>query len=242
MVLHIEQLTGGYTRLPVIHNISFHVKKGTLTALIGLNGAGKSTLIKHIIGLLRAFDGTVTVNGYNVSNYTNDYKKNITYVPESPILYKELTLKEHIELVGMSYGLTSEQALQQAEKYLVAFRLNERLDWFPHVFSKGMKQKVMLILALMLDVSLYIIDEPFLGLDPLAIKQLLTFIDEKKAQGAAVLMSTHVLSTAEKTCDYFVFMHEGRIKQQGTLQQLKQQFDAHDMTLDDMYIQMVEEA
>lgn len=240
MSLKIQQLTGGYANKPVVFDVDFSIESGELVALIGLNGAGKSTIIKHIIGQLTAYTGQVLINGQTLLEDELRYRQAVTYIPETPILYDELTLKEHVELMGVSYGLTAQQAIQQAMPYLTAFRLDNKLDWFPAHFSKGMKQKVMIVCAFMIEANVYIIDEPFLGLDPIAMKQLLQMIAEKKQKGSAVLMSTHVLETAQKQCDRFVLIHNGHVKHSGTLEELRQQTGQMDASLDDLYIAMVE--
>src|SRR5699024_8237184 len=140
--------------------------------LIGLNGAGKSTTIKHILGLLRPHSGTIEVRGKTLKEDVEEYRRHLGYIPESPILYEELTLKEHIEMTAMEYGLTTEEVEKRKGPLLKRFRLEDKEDTFPSHFSKGMKQKVMLICAFIVEPDLYIIDEPFLGLDPLGIESL----------------------------------------------------------------------
>ena len=115
------------------------------------------------------------------------------------------------------------------------FRLTKQLDWFPAYFSKGMKQKVLIVCALMLDVPLYVVDEPFLGLDPLGIRTLLKVLREKKESGAAILMSTHVLDTAEKYCDRFIVLHDGLVQAQGDLETLKSEVRIEETSLEDVY-------
>jgi ABC-2 type transport system ATP-binding protein len=122
----------------------------------------------------------------------------IGFIPETPSLYEELTLKEHLEVVALAYDLTWDQAWSRVQGLLTVFRLDEKLDWFPVHFSKGMKQKVMIICAFMVEPSLLIVDEPFLGLDPEAISDLVNLLEEEKAKGTSILMSTHVLDSAEK--------------------------------------------
>jgi len=236
MGLQIKNLTGGYTQLPVLKNVSFEVGDNEIVGLIGLNGAGKSTTIKHIAGLLEPFEGSVTVDGLTLQNKPEEYRKKIGNVPETPALYEELTLKEHIEITAMAYGIDEKTAWERANRLLSAFRLEDRLDWFPSYFSKGMKQKVMIVCAFLVEPSLYVIDEPFLGLDPVAIQTLLKWLESKKTEGASVLMSTHVLSTAERYCDRFVILHQGEVVATGTLEQLRTQYDMPTSTLDDIYI------
>lgn len=238
MALEIKNLIGGYSRIPVLKGISFQVKPGELVGLIGLNGAGKSTTINHVIGLLRPFSGEITLNGVNIQQDPVDYKKQIAYVPETPILYDALTLREHIELTIKAYSLNNAEAWSRAQKLLKTFRLDNKLDWFPANFSKGMKQKVMICCALMTDAKLLIVDEPFYGLDPLAVHDLLELIEERKKAGTAVLMSTHVLDTAQRYCDRFVLLANGKVRARGTLDELRQKADKPDESLDDIYLSL----
>ncbi|MCS8617294.1 ABC transporter ATP-binding protein [Latilactobacillus curvatus] len=241
MSLEINQLTGGYAHVPVLKEVSFTVPNNQVVGLIGLNGAGKSTTIKHIIGLLTPQKGTITLDGVTLQSNSDQYRQKVAYVPETPVLYPELTLKEHLELTMMAYDLNVEETWVKANALLKRFRLDNKLDWFPVHFSKGMRQKVMIVNAFMTNADLFIIDEPFTGLDPLAIHDLLEIIAEKKAQGAAILMSTHILATAQQYADSFVLLNQGRVRTTGTLEELKVEFNMADADLDDIYLQMTKE-
>lgn len=241
MSLTIQHVTGGYGHLPVLKDINFEVHNGEMIGLIGLNGAGKSTTIKNIIGLLTPQKGTITVDDLTLQQDPENYRKKIGYIPETPSLYEELTLREHIEVTAMAYGIPKDEAMKRAESLLKTFRLENCLDWFPVNFSKGMKQKVMVLCAFLIQPSLYIIDEPFLGLDPLAINALLELMVTMKEQGAAILMSTHILATAEKYCDRFIVLHEGEVRAQGTLQELQAEFNLPGSSLDEIYIALTKE-
>ena len=239
-MLTIDQLVGGYSQVPVLKNISFQVQPGELVGLIGLNGAGKSTTINHIIGLLQPFSGSIQVNGATLANDPLTYKKAIAYVPETPVLYEELTLREHLQLTINAYQLDPSSAWQRAKELLKTFRLENKLDWFPVDFSKGMKQKVMICMAFMTEAKLLVIDEPFYGLDPLAVHDLLTIIDQKKAQGVAILMSTHVLDTAQRYCDRFVLLADGQAQALGSLQDLQALSGHQGESLDETYLQLAQ--
>lgn len=239
MALLVEHLTGGYSHIPVLKDVNFEVNDGELVGLIGLNGAGKSTTIKHIIGLLRPQKGKILVNGHSLSE-GDIYRKEIGFIPETPVLYDDLTLQEHIAVTAMAYDIPMDQAMKRAEPLLKTFRLDKKLDWFPIHFSKGMKQKVMILCAFLIQPSLYIIDEPFLGLDPLAIDALLHLMTEMKQQGASILMSTHILATAEQFCDRFIVLHEGTVLAQGTMEELREQFHMPDARLDELYLSLTE--
>lgn len=240
-VLDVNAVTGGYTRKPVIHDLSFSIAPGELVGLIGLNGAGKSTTIKHIIGLMVPRNGDIRLNNVTFEENKDKYRSSFSYIPETPVLYDELTLKEHLELTAMAYGLDQETLVTRSELLLKEFRMEKRLNWFPSHFSKGMRQKVMIMCAFLVNPSLYIIDEPFVGLDPLGIQSLLNQMNEKKKTGASVLMSTHILSTAERYCDRILLLHNGRIRAQGTMNDLRTAFKMPLATLDDLYIAMTKE-
>ncbi|MFJ7738614.1 ABC transporter ATP-binding protein [Lysinibacillus sp. NPDC097287] len=240
-VLEVQQVTGGYTRKPVIKDLSFTIGKGELVGLIGLNGAGKSTTIKHIIGTMLPKEGDIRLNGVTLKENMDKYRTAFSYIPETPVLYDELTLREHLQLTAMAYGLNEATLAARSEILLKEFRMEKRLNWFPSHFSKGMRQKVMIMCAFLVNPSLYIIDEPFVGLDPLGIQSLLDQMDEKKKEGASILMSTHILSTAEKHCDRIILLHEGRVRAQGTMADLRKAFGMPNATLDDLYIAMTKE-
>ena len=235
-VLKIENLSGGYNRKKIIENINIEIPKGSITALIGLNGAGKSTTIKHILGLLRPMDGMIKVNGITIAEDNEKYRKSISYIPESPVLYDELTLEEHINLTAMAYGLNMKEAWKKTDVLLKLFKLSDKKKFFPVHFSKGMKQKVMIICSFLVEPNLYIIDEPFLGLDPIAINDLINLMCEKRDNGASILMSTHILATAEKYCDNFIIIHEGKILASGKLSNLRKEFNMPDASLDEIYL------
>ena len=241
-MLEIKNLTGGYVNIPVLKDVSFEVGDGQLIGLIGLNGAGKSTTINEIIGLLRPYAGEIRIDGLTLVASPSAYRKKIGYIPETPSLYEELTLREHIETVAMAYDLDQETVFARVTPLLKQFRLEEKLDWFPVHFSKGMKQKVMIICAFAVDPSLFIVDEPFLGLDPVAISDLIQLLNVEKEKGKSILMSTHVLDSAEKMCDAFVILHKGQVRAQGTLEELRIEFGMADADLNEIYLALTKEA
>ena len=203
MVLKIEHLTGGYTGVPVINDINIEIKPGEALGIIGLNGAGKSTTIKHILGLLRPQKGI-------------------------PVLYPELTLKEHLDLTILSYQLDEDKAWQRANKLLTMFRLEDKLEWLPIHFSKGMKQKVMIVTAFLADTPLLVIDEPFTGLDPLAVANLIELIKAAISDGKMILMSTHILADAEQAISNYAVLNNGVIDVVGNLTEIRQHYGLND--------------
>ncbi|MFD2617183.1 ABC transporter ATP-binding protein [Terrilactibacillus laevilacticus] len=236
-ILKVNHLVGGYSRQnDVLHDISFEIKPGELVGLVGLNGAGKSTTIKHILGLLQPHSGEININGIGIKENMEQYRRQIAYVPETPELYEHLTLKEHLSLSAMAYGLDKKNFEHRVEDLAVRFRMEKRLNWFPGQFSKGMKQKVMIMCAFLVNPSLYVVDEPFVGLDPIGIQSFLDLMIEMKENGCGILMSTHILSTAEQYCDRFIILHDGKCVVQGNLEEIKEKYGKRDATLHDIYV------
>ncbi|USK38269.1 ABC transporter ATP-binding protein [Cytobacillus firmus] len=213
-LLNVEIASAGYeNEKPIIHNIQFDLQDGELIGLIGPNGAGKSTTIKTILGLMEHKKGAV------------EFKQGVkySYIPERPIFYDELTLWEHLDFTAAVEGLPELHYKKNAEELLKEYNLSEHAHKFPGTYSKGMQQKAMLILAMIANPDVYIIDEPFIGLDPNAMKLFLESIDRERQRGAGILMSTHVLDTAEKVCSRFLIVHEGQLKASGTLSDIRRQ-------------------
>ncbi|EGK14828.1 ABC superfamily ATP binding cassette transporter, ABC protein [Desmospora sp. 8437] len=236
-LLEVKKLTGGYSaRQPVIHDLSFTVSPGEMVGLIGLNGAGKSTTIKQILGFLRPKEGEIRFNGHRMDEDPAAFKKKLAYIPETPYLYPELTLREHLELTAMAYGISPQEVEERTQRLLELFQMKSKLDWYPGTFSKGMRQKVMVMAAFLVEPSLLIVDEPFIGLDPLAIHNLLEWMMELKKRGAGILLSTHVLATAEQNCDRFVLLREGRIALAGTMDEMRREAGMPGASLDELFI------
>lgn len=231
-IVKVNIKTAGYTaNKPIIKNVTLNVGSGELIGLIGPNGAGKSTIIKAIMGLLPEHDSKVEFGG----SY-----KNYSYIPEQPVLYEGLTLWEHLEFAASVYEIDRFEFLNKTEELLKLFRLTHVRHNMPTTFSKGMQQKVMLILGFLLRPSLFIIDEPFIGLDPIGIKDFLSLIQQARNQGAGVLMSTHSLDTAEKICTSFVLINDGTILAKGNLQEIKEQSQLINGSLFDCFIELLE--
>ncbi|MBO9604406.1 MAG: ABC transporter ATP-binding protein [Paenibacillaceae bacterium] len=241
-MLELTGVSGGYlAHKPVIRDLHFTVGRGEMVGLIGLNGAGKSTTIKHILGLLRPQAGRITVNGHTLAEQPQAYRSAFAYVPEAPELYEELTIREHLELTAMAYGIAKPDYERRAKRLLELFAMTEKADSFSAHLSKGMKQKVMIMNAFLIEPALYVIDEPFLGLDPLGIRSLLDLMVQEKTKGASFLISSHILSTIEKYCDRYVVLHRGDVRAAGTLRQIGEAAGLPGAPLDDVFHRLVTE-
>lgn len=241
-ILELAGVSGGYLpHKPVLRDITFTVGQGEMVGLIGLNGAGKSTAIKHILGLMRPQQGRIAVRGTTLAERPDVYRSAFAYVPETPELYEELTIREHLELTAMAYGLSREDYTERANRLLELFAMKDKADSFSAHLSKGMKQKVMIMNAFLIEPALYIIDEPFLGLDPLGIRSLLDLMVQEKTKGASFLISSHILSTIEKYCDRYVVLHRGQICAAGTLLEIGRAAGRQGESLDDIFYALVME-
>lgn len=240
-VLSVQGLSGGYSiNRPVLDDITFQVQPGEMVGLIGLNGAGKSTTMKHILGLMNPQKGEIEVQGKRRTEDSETYHSALGFVPESPLLYDELTVREHLEFTARSYGVSREDYESRGEQLAKLFRMEEKMDSLSTHLSKGMRQKVMIMCAFVARPSLYIIDEPFLGLDPLGIRSLLDFMLELKASGSSILLSSHILSTIENYCDRFVVLHRGSIIAQGTLEEMREQAGRPGLPLEELFNELVQ--
>jgi ABC-2 type transport system ATP-binding protein len=239
-ILEVMRLTGGYSpRRPVLHDVSFSIRPGEMVGLIGLNGAGKSTTIKHILGLMKPIAGEVRIGGVTLEEDVERYRSSYAYVPETPVLFDELTVEEHLRLTGMAYEAGGDAHATRVPELLEEFRMTPKRSAFAGHLSKGMKQKVMIMNALLPAPPLYIIDEPFLGLDPLGIRSLLERLVAVKQAGAAILMSSHILSTVETYCDRFLVLHGGRLVASGTLDDVRHAAGLRGAPLEEAFYRLV---
>ncbi|NLV85934.1 MAG: ABC transporter ATP-binding protein [Clostridiales bacterium] len=202
-MLKVENVTKRYGKFLANKDISFAVDKGQIAVLLGPNGAGKSTIIKCIAGLLR-FDGNILIGGNN--NRTVEAKRLLGYVPEVPAVYELLTVSEHMEFIRRAYKMPDDGY----DKYLLErFELFDKKDKPGKELSKGMQQKLSICCTLLHKPKVIIFDEPMVGLDPHAIKELKKMFSELKEQGCAILISTHMIDSVENYWDVAHIMIDG---------------------------------
>ena len=226
-MLKVNAVTKKYGKVLANDNISFDIADGEIAVLIGPNGAGKSTIIKCITGLLR-FDGEITIDG--LGNKTTDAKKLIGYIPEMPAVYDMLTVGEHLQFMLRAYNMTDDG---YGDELLIRFELYDKKDKLGKELSKGMQQKLSICCALVHRPKVIIFDEPMIGLDPHAIKQLKDMFVELKNGGASVLISTHMLDSVENFWDTAYIMVGGKLK-------AKKSIDDTAESLEDVFFRVTE--
>lgn len=204
-MFEVSHVTKRYGKVVANDDISFSVADGQIAVLLGPNGAGKSTVIKCITGLLR-FDGSITVCGF--PNKSLEAKRLLGYVPEMPAVYDLLTVAEHLEFIARAYSLSDWK--ERADSLLSRFELFDKKDKLGKELSKGMQQKLSICCALLPEPKVIVFDEPMVGLDPHAIKELKAVFAELKTAGASVLISTHMLDSVEDYWDVAHIMVKGR--------------------------------
>ena len=210
-MLKVNAVTKKYGKVLANDNISFSIAPGEIAVLIGPNGAGKSTIIKCITGLLR-FDGEITVDGNN--NKSKEAKALLGYIPEMPAVYDMLTVGEHLQFMIRAYSMNDDG---YGDELLKRFELYDKKDKLGKELSKGMQQKLSICCALVHRPKVVIFDEPMVGLDPHAIKQLKEIFIELRNQGASVLISTHMLDSVETFWDTAYIMVGGKLEAKKTI-------------------------
>lgn len=215
-MLIVTNLSKTYHKVQAVKNISFQVEAGEIAVLLGPNGAGKSTTIKCVTGLLK-YEGDIDICGNH--NKTLEAKKLFGYVPEVPALYDLLTVYEHIEFMANAYGVKDYK--EKAENLLERFELIDKRDKLGKELSKGMQQKVSLCCALITEPKVILFDEPMVGLDPKAIKELKKVFMELKESGAAVIISTHIIDSVDELWDKALIMKDGEVVFARTRQELE---------------------
>lgn len=205
-MLVIKNLFKKYGKTLAVNDVSFQVESGTVGILLGPNGAGKSTIIKSIAGLLR-YKGEVVIGGF--SGKEIEAKKVFAYVPEIPAMYEALTVREHLEFIKKAYNLDTTK--ENIDDLLKRFELDDKQDKLGNELSKGMMQKVSICCALLIKPKVILLDEPMVGLDPMAIKELKKVILELKENGTTILISTHMLEMVKDLWDVMFIMEKGNI-------------------------------
>lgn len=232
-ILSVKNLKKYYGKLKAVDGITFELHPGEVVGLIGPNGAGKSTTLKTIMGLLRKTEGEINVCGYDYKNI--EAKKRLAYIPETPDIYPLLTIWEHLKFIGLSYGINGWE--NDAVDYLEAYDLIDKKDALGGNLSKGMRQKVMVISGLIHKPDIMLFDEPFVGLDPKAIRELKDTIKDLRQKGKAVLLSTHMLDSVQNLSDRVLILKKGKLIYEGNLEDLINK-SSPGSTLEDVFLEV----
>lgn len=221
-MIKFENVTKVYNKtVRAVDDISFNVRGGEIVGFIGPNGSGKTTTMKMLTGIIKADVGKITVNGFNVRKDPIKAKESIGYIADSPDMFLRLKGTEFLDLIGDIYHVPTEKRQERIQEFAKRFELTEALSSPIMSYSHGMRQKIMVIAALMHNPPVWILDEPMVGLDPKSAFELKQMMREHAQAGNAVFFSTHVLEVAEKLCDRVIIIKKGHILYDGTLEKLE---------------------
>jgi len=228
----------GKSGVRAVDQLTMKVEKGELFGFIGPNGAGKTTTIKMLTGILTPTSGTVLLDGVDIVRDPIKAKKMIGFVPDGADLFDRLTGLEYLNFMADIYGVSAEQRKQKMDEYLQLFELTDAVGNRIASYSKGMRQKLATIGALLHDPTIWIMDEPMMGLDPKAAFLLKEEMKRQCAQGKTVFFSTHVLDVAEKLCTRIAMINHGKLVAEGTLEELKSA--EHAANLEQIFLELTE--
>ena len=230
-MLDVSHVTKKYGKVLACNDVSFHLDPGSVTVLLGPNGAGKSTIMKAIIGFLR-YSGQITVGG--IPNKTPEARRLLGYIPELPSLYPNLTVTEHMEFLARAYRLGDYK--KRIYELFDRFELTDKRKKFGDELSKGMQQKLNICLGLLPEPKVLLLDEPMIGLDPHAIKELKTVFEELRARGSTLLVSTHIIDSVDMLWDRTVIMQNGTVRANLTREEL----EGSGRTLEQVFFEVTE--
>ncbi|MCI2046446.1 MAG: ABC transporter ATP-binding protein [Faecalibacterium sp.] len=235
-MLKIEHFTKAYGGKKAVDDLSLHILPGQIYGFIGHNGAGKTTTLKACCGILQPDSGTITVNGISVQENPLAAKQCLAYIPDNPDLYEFLSGIQYLNFIADIFGVEPEQRAARIRRYAEAFALTDDLAQPISAYSHGMKQKLAIISAWLHAPKLILMDEPFVGLDPIAAHTLKELMREHCDKGGAIFFSTHVLEVAEKLCDQVAIIKQGRLVAAGGMQEIK-----GNASLESVFLELEEE-
>jgi ABC-2 type transport system ATP-binding protein len=240
-MIELKGLTKRYGNLVAVDHLNLLIPKGEIFGFIGPNGAGKTTTINMIGGILVPTSGTVMICGINMESDPEKAKRKIGFIPERPYLYEKLTGMEFLKFIADLYGVGEDVFLIKSQEKLEMFFLSDWSDDLIESYSHGMKQRLVMAAALVHDPEVIIVDEPMVGLDPLAIKMVKNLFRSLAKQGTTVFISTHTLKVAEDICDRIGIIHKGALIASGTPEDLKRQVNETDADLEQVFIRLTEQ-
>lgn len=236
-MIRFENVTKAYDKKKkVVDDLSFKVGKGEIVGFIGPNGSGKTTSIKMMTGILTPDSGKITVNGFDVKKDTMKFKQSIGYIADSPDMFLRLKGTEFLDLIADIYRVPHDVRTERIQSLTEKFGLDEALTSPLLSYSHGMRQKIMVIAALLHEPPVWILDEPMTGLDPKSAYELKQMMRTHADKGNAVFFSTHVLEVAEKLCDRVVIIKNGVKLYEGTLDNLEKNY--RENSLEEIFLEL----
>ena len=236
-MIEIEGVTKRYGDVIAVNNLDLYVKRGEIFGFLGPNGAGKTTTLRMLTGLLRPTSGTIRVGGRDLADDPLGARAEMAYLPDTPYLYEKLTGREFIHFVAGLYRISSERVEKRLLELLPLFELEGRADDLIEGYSHGMRQKTLMISALVHDPKVFFLDEPTVGLDPRSARLMRDIFRRLAERGTTVMLSTHILEIAERLCDRVAIIHHGERIALGTVDELRE-IAVNNSTLEDIFLEV----
>lgn len=240
-MIEIENLTKKFGIVTAVDNLCLSVAKGEFFGFLGPNGAGKTTTIKMMTGVLKPTSGSIRLDGYDLAQESLEAKQICGYIPDHPFLYDKLSGKEFLHFIAGIYNLNNVDYKRRINELLQLFGLELWADELIESYSHGMRQRLVMIAALLHQPKIIIIDEPLVALDPKGIKLVKNIFKDYCRQGATIFMSTHNLSLAEKLCTRIGIIHQGKLVAVGTKEELRNLVRSKRHNLEDIFLKLTEE-
>ena len=237
-MIQLKSLSKKYGDYKAVDDLNLFVKKGEIFGFIGPNGAGKTTTIKMIGGILAPSAGSVTVAGIDIQKEPEKAKRKIGFIPDRPYLYEKLTGREFLKFTADLYGVPADIFNKKAQQNLEMFSLADWSDELIESYSHGMKQRLIMSAALLHDPEVIIVDEPMVGLDPMAIMMVKDLFQRLAHKGVTVFMSTHTLAVAEDICERIGVINKGHLIASGTTADLQRKANVNDADLERVFINL----
>ncbi len=239
-MLQVTGLIKEYKEQRAVNDLTFTIRPGEIVGLIGPNGAGKTTALRCMAGILRPTAGQILINGHDLIKDQMNAKKGLAFVPEVPSLYELLSVYEHLRFIAMCFDNLNKFEAEH-ERLLRKYSLWEKKDSLVATLSKGMRQKLSVACALIHDANVFLFDEPLIGIDPAGAHELKQELVDARNRGGAILISTHLLDTAEKLCDRVLIVARGKLLAEGTPDELRQHYQMEDNSLEELFLKLTGE-
>ena len=236
-MLQVTGLIKEYKEQRAVNDLTFTIRPGEIVGLIGPNGAGKTTALRCMAGILRPTAGQILINGHDLIKDQMNAKKGLAFVPEVPSLYELLSVYEHLRFIAMCFDNLNKFESEH-ERLLRKYSLWEKKDSLVATLSKGMRQKLSVACALIHDANVFLFDEPLIGIDPAGAHELKQELVDARNRGGAILISTHLLDTAEKLCDRVLIVARGKLLAEGTPDELRQHYQMEDNSLEELFLKL----
>jgi ABC-2 type transport system ATP-binding protein len=217
-MIEVRGLTKLYGSLVAVEDLSFAVAAGEVLGLVGPNGAGKTTTLRSLVGIIRPTRGTITIGGRDLDRDPVEAKRQLAFMPDEPRLFEYLTVEEHLRFTARLYA--TDDAAGRIPALLRELELSEKAGALPDELSRGMKQKLAIACGLLHEPKALLFDEPLTGLDPAGMRRMKQTIVERARQGAAVILSSHLLHLVEEVCTRVLVIHRGRLVALGTIAEI----------------------